>query len=191
MNVLAYLSKHRPCGDCTNPRAWHRAERGEELCDPLRCTEAGCGCDGRCDPDPEPERPAVARVVTLCGSMRFWPLMVQVAAAETLAGYVVLAPFVVVASDEQAGAAKTALDELHRRKIAMSSLVLVVTDQSGYYGASTRSEIGYALGLNLPVRVRVVDRVTGEQLTSEWVLTPGPAGVPAWAPAPGGAGARS
>lgn len=191
MNALAYLSEHRPCGDCAHPRARHRAARDEELGDPLRCTEPGCGCFGWCDPDPEPARPDVARVVTLCGSMRFWPLMVQVAAAETLAGHVVLAPFVVVAPDAQDTAAKTGLDDLHRRKIAMSSLVLVVTDRSGYYGASTRSEIGYALNLNLPVRVRTVDRVTGEQLTSEWVSTPGPTGVPAWTPAPGGAGVRS
>ncbi len=192
MSVLAYLSEYRLCGDCAHPRARHRAERDEEWGDPLRCAEpGGCACGGWCDPDPEPGRPDAPRVVTLCGSMRFWPLMVAVAAAETLAGHVVLAPFVVVTPDEQDSAAKTALDELHRRKIAMSSLVLVVTDQSGYYGASTRSEIGYALSLNLPVRVRTVDRVTGEQLTSEWVSTPGRAGVPAWTPVPGGTGVRS
>ena len=56
---------------------------------------------------------------------------------------------------------KVGLDALHRAKIAMSSSVTVVTDQTGYWGASTRSEIDYALSLGLPVHVCAVDRVTG------------------------------
>ncbi|WP_219419612.1 hypothetical protein [Pseudonocardia nigra] len=103
-------------------------------------------------------------VVTLCGSIRFWPLMVQVAAAETAAGAIVLAPFVIVPPDEQntecgdaAGRAlKVRLDALHRAKIAMSSSVLVVTDDSGYWGESTSAEIAYAQSLGIPVGYRAV-----------------------------------
>ena len=58
---------------------------------------------------------------------------------------------------------KVRLDALHRAKIAMSSSVLVVTDKSGYWGASTRAEIAYALLLGLIVRVREVDPTTGVQ----------------------------
>lgn len=49
--------------------------------------------------------------------------------------------------------------------IAMSCAVLVVTDASGYWGESTRAEIGYALDLGFAVHVCEVDPVTGEQIT--------------------------
>lgn len=114
-------------------------------------------------------------VVTLCGSMRFWPLMVQVAAAETRAGRIVLAPFVIVAPAEQDDAVgrlvKAQLDELHRAKIAMSGRVLVVTDPTGYWGESTRNEIRYALSRGLPVHISTVDRVTGTITESDPVVS--------------------
>ncbi len=91
-------------------------------------------------------------IVTLCGSMRFLPLMLRVAALETAAGAVVLAPFAVVAAQDQNGEVKTRLDELHRRKIDLADRVVVVSDESGYYGASTRREIAYAEALGTPVR---------------------------------------
>lgn len=92
--------------------------------------------------------------MTLCGSMRFLPLMMQVAAAETTAGAVVLAPFAVIAPADQDNAVKTMLDELHRRKIDMCDRVVVVTDASGYYGTSTAGEIAYARARGLPVTVQ-------------------------------------
>lgn len=98
--------------------------------------------------------------------------MVQVAATQTAAGVVVLAPFVTVAADsDHAGGERTdrelkvQLDALHRAKIAMSSSITVVTDQTGYWGDSTRSEIDYALSLGLPVHACTVDRITGAQIT--------------------------
>lgn len=93
-------------------------------------------------------------VVTLCGSMRFYPHMLDVAAAETLAGRIVLAPFAVVAPADQGSDSKRALDELHREKIRMCSEVIVVTDETGYFGESTRGEIEYALSIGKSVTVR-------------------------------------
>lgn len=106
-----------------------------------------------------PERGHAQRppTVTLCGSMRFFPLMLEVAAAETAAGNIVLAPFSVVPTDEQGSAFKARLDELHRRKIDLADHVIVVTDQSGYYGDSTAGEIEYARERGVPVTFVVVD----------------------------------
>ena len=184
---VAYLDDHRPCAQCGHTTRAHWTEATESFA----CTRPGCDCsswwsmdstplDGDQEGDGEGEHPpwiptrpdwAGPPVVTLCGSMRFWPLMVQVAATQTAAGVVVLAPFVTVAPEDQnsdrgADAGRTLkvrLDALHRAKIAMSSSVTVVTDQTGYWGASTRSEIDYALSLGLPVHSCAVDRVTGYQ----------------------------
>ncbi len=90
-------------------------------------------------------------IVTICGSMRFYDLMLTVAADETRAGRMVLMPFAVVAPDDQDTEMKHMLDRLHREKIDLSSQVIVVSDQTGYYGASTAAEIAYAESLNLPV----------------------------------------
>lgn len=92
-------------------------------------------------------------IVTLCGSMRFLALMLDVAAQETVAGRIVLAPFAVVPVDDQDSTVKRELDELHRRKIDLSDRVIVVSDHTGYYGESTRGEIAYARGRGLPVEL--------------------------------------
>jgi hypothetical protein len=95
----------------------------------------------------------MAEVVTLCGSMRFLALMLDVAAEETAAGRIVLAPFAVVATEDQDSEFKAMLDALHRRKIDMADRVLVVTDATGYYGTSTRGEISYAAERGIPVEL--------------------------------------
>jgi hypothetical protein len=101
----------------------------------------------------EPRRP---ELVTLCGSMRFLPLMLQVAASETARGVIVLAPFAVIPPGEQDSELKAMLDELHRRKIDLSDRVIVVTDESGYWGQSTRNEIAYAHRRGIPVEIRIL-----------------------------------
>lgn len=83
--------------------------------------------------------------VTVCGSMRFFPHMVQVATDETVAGRIVLLPFVVIRPDRQLdNRVKAELDVLHRHKIDAADHILVVTDHTGYIGESTRGEIEYA-----------------------------------------------
>lgn len=92
------------------------------------------------------------QLVTLCGSMRFYDRMLTVAAAETAAGRIVLAPFCVVDPVDQTGDLKERLDELHRHKIDLADEVVVVTDDTGYLGDSTRAEIRYAEMLGKPTR---------------------------------------
>jgi hypothetical protein len=99
-----------------------------------------------------PESPA--DIVTICGSMRFFPQMLQAAAELTAQGHIVLAPFAVVAPEDQDGEHKSMLDRLHLQKIGMSSRVVVVTDQDGYIGESTRREMAYAAMAGKGVDIR-------------------------------------
>lgn len=50
---------------------------------------------GRKESDPQ------TKIVTICGSMRFFEQMLQVAADETVKGNIVLAPFSVIATADQ------------------------------------------------------------------------------------------
>jgi hypothetical protein len=79
------------------------------------------------------------KIVTICGSMRFYEDMLLYASNLTLGGVIVLMPFVTGAI----GHLKRDLDELHKRKIDMSHEILVV-NPGGYIGESTRAEIVYA-----------------------------------------------
>ena len=102
---------------------------------------------------PAPEPP---RVVTICGSMRFFPRMLAVAAELTSQGTVVLAPFSVIAQQDQGGDLKAMLDRLHLAKIDMSDEIVVVTDEGRYMGDSTRREVDYAGDQGIPVTFRAV-----------------------------------
>lgn len=87
--------------------------------------------------------------ITICGSMRFYPQMLKVAERLTLEGKIVLMPFVrkdafMQADVDHPGNVAEKLDELHKRKIDLSRGIAVVSDETGYYGDSTRSEIQYA-----------------------------------------------
>jgi CBS domain-containing protein len=69
-----------------------------------------------------------------------------------MAGWIVLAPGVFGHSgDPLTDADKVRLDELHLRKIDLADRVLVV-NQNGYVGESTRREIEYALSTGKPVQ---------------------------------------
>ncbi|GGL46967.1 hypothetical protein [Nocardia jinanensis] len=108
--------------------------------------------------------------VTICGSMRFFPLMIDVAAELTSKGAIVLMPYKVVPPGEQSGPAKAALDQLHRDKIDQSASVVVVTDPTGYYGDSTRGEIAHAIRTGKPVTLcqRTVDTSgIGQELAAD------------------------
>jgi hypothetical protein len=56
------------------------------------------------------------------------------------------------ATDELAEPIKVALDQLHFRKIDLADEVVVVSDETGYVGESTRNEIAYAEKHGKPVR---------------------------------------
>lgn len=99
------------------------------------------------------------KVVTLCGSTRFYTHFQEALYKETMAGKIVLTvgfyPHaqvqahgqVVGCTDEQ----KVMLDNLHLRKIDMSDEILVL-NVDGYVGESTTKEIKYAITMNKKVR---------------------------------------
>jgi len=96
------------------------------------------------------------RIVCLCGSTRFFDAFRAANLRLTLAGEIVLSIGCDTKSDADLGItagdlAKAALDELHKRKIDLADYVLVVSDETGYFGESTRSEIEYAEKIGRPV----------------------------------------
>jgi hypothetical protein len=98
-------------------------------------------------------------ITVLCGSTRFYDEFQRANYDLTMAGHIVLSvgfyprnPQVhgegVGCTEEQ----KVMLDELHKRKIDLADEVLVVSDETGYFGESTKSEIAYALRHDKPIR---------------------------------------
>lgn len=91
--------------------------------------------------------------LTLCGSMKFYPRMLEVAAKLTSAGRIVLMPHdasLTGVPNKTAFEHGAMLDAMHRAKIRMSGSVYVVNTR-GYIGESTRSEIAYATEIGIPV----------------------------------------
>lgn len=102
-------------------------------------------------------RPVIA---CLCGSTRFYGQYQQAYFDLTMRGEIVLSVGFYPHATGQAGhgegvghdsAQKASLDELHRRKIDLADYVLVVSDHTGYFGASTAGEIRYAHEQGKPV----------------------------------------
>ena len=84
----------------------------------------------------------MTHVVCICGSMKFADVMQKAAVAETLAGNIVVMPFV-FKTESLDNEAHEELDALHFAKIEMSYEILVVA-VNGYVGESTRKEISFA-----------------------------------------------
>lgn len=92
--------------------------------------------------------------ITLCGSTRFRDLFQQATQDLSLRGHVVysLAMFGRQLRDRDKDDShplvtdedKLVLDALHMAKIANSDGILIVTDETGYIGESTRREIYFA-----------------------------------------------
>jgi hypothetical protein len=91
-------------------------------------------------------------IVCLCGSTRFSQAFRDANLRETLAGKIVLTIGCDMRSDadvfghlpdDELGAIKAALDELHLRKIDLADEVLILNVQ-GYIGQSTHRELTYA-----------------------------------------------
>lgn len=85
------------------------------------------------------------KVITLCGSSRFFDVFQKMNAELTLQGNVVFS--IAVPSTSKNGelpkAAKGVLDSVHLHKIRMSDGILVL-NVDGYIGESTRREIEFA-----------------------------------------------
>jgi hypothetical protein len=105
------------------------------------------------------------RIVCLCGSTRFGAAFREANLRRTLAGEIVLSIGCDTKTDADLAAAaefgadpeavKIDLDQLHKRKIDLADYVLVVSDETGYFGESTRGEIAYAVERGKPVRFAV------------------------------------
>lgn len=102
--------------------------------------------------------PPMPPIVCLCGSTRFVDEFNRRRKELTERGEIVLSIEVVTTQarehDPQHAdpALKARLDELHKRKIDLADYVLVVSDESGYFGESTTGEIWYAIDCGKPVR---------------------------------------
>lgn len=84
------------------------------------------------------------KVVTLCGSVRFWDKIQEMhEKLEIENEYVVIGIAPHVMERDFTEYEEDLLDELHRAKIDLSDAIFVV-NVGGYIGKSTRSEIEYA-----------------------------------------------
>ena len=87
------------------------------------------------------------KVITLCGSTRFKEDFERVNRELTLAGNIVISVGCFGhAGDTFTEEQKVMLDDIHKRKIDMADAIYVI-NKDGYIGASTRSEIQYAMRL--------------------------------------------
>ncbi len=83
-------------------------------------------------------------VWTICGSMRFYDEMLDMAVWQSRLGNIILMPFCVFTAEAQiSDPDKVMLDEMHFAKIDLSCGIIVVCP-GGYRGVSTKREIAYA-----------------------------------------------
>lgn len=84
------------------------------------------------------------KVVTLCGSLRFWDQIQEISERlELEQGYAVIGIVPHVLERDLTESEKALLGELHRAKIDLSDAIFVV-NVDGYIGESVKSEIQYA-----------------------------------------------
>lgn len=91
-------------------------------------------------------------IVCLCGSTKFIREERLVYFSETIGGRIVLSH----SGRRVEGSEKDVLDALHLRKIELADRVIVVSDETGYYGESTTREIAHARALGKSVEFRKI-----------------------------------
>ena len=87
-----------------------------------------------------------SRIITLCGSTKFYKKFDEIMLKLTLAGWMVFTIGTHRFSDHdlpEVNDVKKMLDKMHKTKIDMSSAIFII-DVDGYIGKSTRSEIAHA-----------------------------------------------
>lgn len=91
--------------------------------------------------------PATGRIITLCGSTRFYKKFDEINLALTMKGYLVFSIGSHTMDDKQIVydkfMNKELLDLTHKQKIKLSDSIFVI-DVGGYIGASTLTEMIYA-----------------------------------------------
>lgn len=106
--------------------------------------------------------------ITICGSMRFYDTMLEVAASLSLSGHIVLMPFCNMKEPmyEGMGVEKVMLDRMHYAKIDLSRSIYVVNGTSSdavleqphlhtYVGESTIREMAYARRSGKAIRYHI------------------------------------
>lgn len=86
------------------------------------------------------------KVITLCGSAKFKDYFIRELKALTLLGNIVLMPVFDFSENEINIDKVNVLKDLHFKRIEMADEILVI-NKEGYIGASTKSEIEYAIKL--------------------------------------------
>ena len=86
-----------------------------------------------------------ARVITVCGSMKFKEEIFKAEKELTLEGDVVLLPVMndIISDSSESESIKQMLGEIHKRKIDLADEIFVI-NKNGYIGSSTKAEIQYA-----------------------------------------------
>ena len=85
-----------------------------------------------------------AKIITICGSLKFKNKMMEIAIKLALEGNVVLTPIYPITDDNVYNKKEIImLGKMHKEKINLSDAIFVV-NVDGYIGESTKSEIEYA-----------------------------------------------
>lgn len=116
--------------------------------------------------------PRKRKVVTLCGSTKFWRTFPKASLSETQKGHIVLSIGAATGTDDEHfghltpdeyNAIKDDLDTLHYDKIAISDEILVLDelrDGKPYIGTSTAAEIAFAVRMGKGVRYWSKEKAT-------------------------------
>lgn len=85
-----------------------------------------------------------AKIITICGSLKFKNKMMEMAIKLELEGNIVLTPIYPITDDNVYNKKEIImLEKMHKEKINLSDAIFVV-NVDGYIGESTKSEIEYA-----------------------------------------------
>lgn len=90
------------------------------------------------------------KIITVCGSLKFYKEMMEITERMELQGNCMLVPiynFLKPSKDDFSVEEALMLDKMHKEKIKISDAILVV-NVNNYIGSSTKSEIEFAKLLN-------------------------------------------
>lgn len=92
------------------------------------------------------------KVITICGSLKFYEEMMKIAVQMELAGNVVLTPIIPINENKEDLTKEevSILGKMHKKKIELSDAILVV-NVNGYIGNSTKEEMEFARSLKKEV----------------------------------------
>ena len=90
------------------------------------------------------------KIITVCGSMKFYKEMMEITEKLELEGNCMLVPIYnpsKTSKDDYTEEEALMLDKMHKERIKISDAILVV-NVNNYIGTSTKSEIEFAKSLN-------------------------------------------